>query len=255
MPTTVRVAMTRSHPSRLVGYVVTNITAPTQAPPKALLSKKFTQERISKLLCFARINQSGRGVIWIHSLRACACRINDLRWHNDNPFPRGNASAARGRAWLRYAGGSRRSPEAFYLSHLKPRLIFNQQLTGHYFGNCRYAETRNDAHYYDHIPTGLLYVFRQRVPIVIDRMLVRRAVRMPVTDNMTMNSPMGLANREAQVVVAGIPSRRFRSRNKYTLRGKCHRPQHHEEDSNTLKRSPFGKAQCASPQAIKRRRS
>jgi hypothetical protein len=73
-------------------------------------------------------------------------------------------------------------------------------------------------------------VLRERIIIIIDGMLMNYSVSMPMTDDMTMRRVMRMTENEAEVIMAGVPGRRFRCGNKHPLQRNGRSRHHHDDD-------------------------
>lgn len=164
----------------------------------------------------------------------------------DPQNPHGTARAARGHARLGYAGGSWRSPEPADVGDRETPSLLNCQLTTCNLGKCSHVRARKNANHKRHIPARLFDMFGKCVVVVIDGMLVNCSVRMPMGDSMTVVPAMRAENK-AKIIMASVAGRRFRCRNKYTLKRKSDRGRHHHRDSHMLQKwSPCGAQRIAS---------
>ena len=80
-----------------------------------------------------------------------------------------------------------------------------------------------------HVPAWLFDVFGEC--IVIKIMLVNCAVRMPVSDDMTVTFTVRLGKNKADVIVACVSGCHFGGSHKHPLPGKVHRGHDHDDGS------------------------
>ena len=135
-------------------------------------------------------------------------RIKALGWNRATHNPHGFARAARGHAWLGYAGGSRRSPQPIDGGDPEPAGISHRKPFARDFGNGGNGDGRNDAHHDRHVPARLLDMVGKRPVIIIDGMTVDSAIGMSVGDDVTV-SAVGVIEGKAEIVVAGVSGRGF----------------------------------------------
>ena len=77
-------------------------------------------------------------------------------------------------------------------------------------GDRRHIGARKDTNRQRHIPARLFDVLGERVVVVVvDGMLVSYSVGMLMSHDVTMHPIMRVAENEADIVVAGVSSRRF----------------------------------------------
>jgi len=112
-------------------------------------------------------------------------------------------------------------------------------------GNRRHIRAWKDANRQRHVEARLFDVLGERVVIVVDGMLMNYSVSVPMSDDMTMRPVMRMAENEAEIVVAGVSSRRFRCGNKHPLQCYSHGPHHHEDDGDASGQGLSSEAQTA----------
>jgi hypothetical protein len=113
-------------------------------------------------------------------------------------------------------------------------------------GDCRHTRAWKDANRQRHVEARLFDVLGERVIIVVDGMLMNYSVGMPMSDDMTMHPVMRVAENEAEIIVAGVSSRRFRCGNKHPLQRNGDSRHHHEDDGDASGQWLSSEAQTAS---------
>jgi hypothetical protein len=86
-------------------------------------------------------------------------------------------------------------------------------------------------------------MFGERIAIIVNSMLVYCSVGMPMNHDMTMITTIRVTENKAEVIVAGVACRRFRSSDKYALDGEGNRRRHHYDASHPLTKCLCGRAQ------------